>query len=319
MLAKNKISPYAGLHPAETKLVTVDVATATEYTGKYAFKRQRDIRQRHVNSLASKMRNGTFLPWTQLYFCELPDGSLQLVDGYHRLNAVIQSGITVPFVRTIHKVSNAEEVGKAYSRIDLQLGRKPIDAAKGTGLDEKIPNIKVALAAMQHVLCRFAKDDNKEDITKDRDIHQATLLNEYQTASYALEAARADGVKGYLPLIMTGPVYAVALVTTAIKPEAALEFWGAVMRNEGHGLQPKGQWKVLFDYLSTHKGGEAKYWQRIRAAAFVWNAYYVGKDIKNIPARVLLKTRPVHILGTAFDNRPIEERGGPTRTRLGPK
>lgn len=321
MLAKNKVTPYADalLRAVSQDAVMVTPDVAQNALDKCQFEKQRIVRPRHLNHLASEMRNGDFLPWTQLYFCELPDGSLQLVDGYHRLNAVIQSGVTVPFTRTFYKVPTQEDVGRTYSRIDAPKIRTPMDRAKATGLDEVIPNTQTALAAMRHVLCDFALDDNKEDRTKSDTAKQAALRNDYQHASHALAPAMADGMKGYRSLVLNGPVYAVALVTTAIRPEAALEFWGAVVKNEGYGLQPKGQWKVLHDYLVNHRGSQTKYWERIRAAATAWNAYYTGKEIKGIPAKALLKATPVHILGTKFDNRPIEERGGPTRARLGPK
>ena len=83
---------------------------------------QRKVRQAHVERLSNEMRRGTFRPGTMIETMAF-GGREYLINGQHRLHAVIESGTTQVFTIQQTVVNSMEEIAFAYGRTDIGLKR----------------------------------------------------------------------------------------------------------------------------------------------------------------------------------------------------
>lgn len=95
---------------------------------------QRRVRLHHVVFLAEQMRREEFLQHTTIDFVRY-DGSDYLVDGQHRLLAVVRSGLPQSFVVITREAKTEEQIGLIYGLTDLNLRRTISDFTSAIGLD----------------------------------------------------------------------------------------------------------------------------------------------------------------------------------------
>lgn len=119
--------------PITTTLMEIDPAFAQHLIDTMPYTHQRKVRKQHVEYLADEMLRGSFIPATTIRI--MRNGTNQhLVDGQHRLNAVIASGVPVVFnVVEIHATD--EEIAREYGLIDIGLRRTPGEAINPHELD----------------------------------------------------------------------------------------------------------------------------------------------------------------------------------------
>ena len=91
------------------------------------FDRQRSLREHHIFTLAEEMEGGNFIPHSAIVFARL-DKQDFLIDGQHRLNAVMLHGkpVNLPILTKI--AANLEQVARWYASIDQ--GREMIGARR---------------------------------------------------------------------------------------------------------------------------------------------------------------------------------------------
>jgi hypothetical protein len=139
---KNDLVKHLDLYPKGLRRVWARIKTqhgvkitpkkAAEFLAKL-FKGQRHVTRTHVMSLAEKMREGTFIDTSQDVAFDWFD---RLIDGQHRLLAVIESGVTVEMTVTwgldpivyIHRDEDAKSrsmgtyLSKYFSHPDRAVG-----------------------------------------------------------------------------------------------------------------------------------------------------------------------------------------------------
>lgn len=110
---------------------------ASEMLATMQYEHQRPIRADHVKMLVGEIRAGRFVPGTTLRIAYV-DGTPMLIDGQHRLSAIVASGIPQTFIVLEEAAPNTEYVAWAYGNLDIGKTRAPSDLYKAMGLAERL-------------------------------------------------------------------------------------------------------------------------------------------------------------------------------------
>lgn len=234
---------------------------------------QRRLDMGFVHRLANAMWRGKFLESGQIRLAAL-GGKRILVDGQHRLWAVIQSNTTQRFVVTVTPVDTEAEIREMYAEIDQGRPRSYFEVYRSLDLHGKL-NLKAADvskigSAAPYVLGGFDGTlSNKA--SKIRDL-RITFIEDYAHEGKTILDAIAKGNLRIRSKICMGPVFSVALVTASYKPRKSVEFWSGVADVSG---LPTGDPRFrLRDYLledDPKKRRRGVEWSHLTANA--WNAF----------------------------------------------
>jgi hypothetical protein len=229
---------------------------------------------------------------------------LILVNGYHRLHAVIDSEAIIEFQVMIEPVADMDEVRNLYCSIDTNI-RKRSDSEIGqaAGLSEEIgvrsgviTNALAAVATIAGGLRVLKLIDRPADVVtaygrKDAVKGWATELQVY--------AEIMDKASSKMKTRMvTQGIMSIALVTLRHQPEKAIEFWTAVAEDDG--LRKGDPRKTLHNLLieGIHRGHVDA---GLKYASVAWNAWMQGRKLEIL--RIYDKTE-CQPLGTPFEAAP---------------
>lgn len=265
----------------KSELVDVTPALAANLRASSHFERQRVLRQPHIDRLASEMKNGTFVPATQIYLAVLPDKSMRILNGNHTLEAVAKGDFPVPLTLTYHTVKDLDEAGRLYARFDIQRTRTWGDAYKAYGFDAAIPSewmTKIG-SALGMIISGFSSrtllvDNNM----RSRDI-RSQFMEAYKDTALLLLNSFNHPTAEAVRFMKRRQVLAIALETARYQPSAAAEFWSEFVRDDG--LKNGNPRKTLLKYL-RESGSANSLTEAIgqaTAIALAWNAFYKGKEI----------------------------------------
>jgi hypothetical protein len=263
------------------------------------YDRQRRLSMEHIRRLASEMRNGWFLPGTPIWFCVMPDESMLIVNGNHTLEAVVDSGVSLPLTFVYQQVQTLEDVAKAYACFDIQRMRTWMQAAEAAGLAEDVPLAKNVLAALTHVIGDFNSDARHNPHLRSRPV-RFRLMEEYKVAASLLHSCLAGAPPVNTKYVRRSGVMAVALATVRYQPSSAETFWRDMVWDDG--LRKDDPRKVLLRYLQQHDTtGTTATRENIIAAANCWNAAFENRTLDHVKPG---NTTRVVILGTPWSNPP---------------
>ena len=264
---------------AELHVITPETARFMRDT--MHFERQRKISPANVDRLANEMKNGTFIPGTQVYLCELPSGQRMIVNANHTLEAIAASGVPQVMVVTCKRVKDIDEAGRLYAVFDIHKARSWLDSLKATGIsdgDSATKNAKV-LAALG---CIENKLDQMGTFKSASRLGRIERMAEYEDVANIFWQTVAGAPKDGMRFATRAPVMAVALITLRYQPSLAVEFW----RNFAHdnGLAEGMPEKALLSYLRNNKavGGAMARKLQVRAVASAWNAKFRDADVQYV-------------------------------------
>ncbi len=128
--------------PLTTTLITITPDMARNLVETLPYEFQRSVRKYHVDDLAEEMRRGTFLHATTIRVMVIkpnPDSPDRqyVIDGQHRLRAVISSGIPQLFNLITERVADYKIIARTYGALDRGLRRTIGDGLRPLKLDEE--------------------------------------------------------------------------------------------------------------------------------------------------------------------------------------
>ena len=255
------------------------------------FERQRPIGANHVARLAEEMRRGWFLAGTPIFICVLPDGQQVIVNGNHTLEAITESGVTLPLVIIRRQVRDMDEAAAAYATFDIHRARTWKNTLQAIGFGDEVPMAEKVIAALGLIQTGFTYAGNNEF---DRNSRKARfeLVPDYTTAAHVIAGCLENAPRIERQYIERAGTMAVALYTARYQPSLAEEFWGEMVRDDG--LRATDPRKSFLRWCATNKSGAGSTRPlQARAAATAWNAYFQKRDLDFI--------RPIHtmrLLGT---------------------
>lgn len=113
-------------HEAVTFAQIITPAEADHMIKTMRYENQRQPRDRKVQEYAAEMVAGTFRELTQI-FIAIYHGQYVILDGQHRLKAVVESNIPHLFTIVQKEVGSEDELARIYSTTDIGARRTPSD------------------------------------------------------------------------------------------------------------------------------------------------------------------------------------------------
>lgn len=268
---------------------------------------QRKIDHRAVGVYAEMMRRGLWQVADPIAFGRLA-GRLVLVNGQHRLHAIVAFGRPVEFRVAINDCETERDLRSLYYRYDtvMRIRTKPqILSAVGLAEEKGVGKgtARAVFSAINIIVNGFTTPSNhtrsaaalaKMSIV---DLRMEACDPWWEPAK-ALEVALKRGQSEINNRIMRATTYAVALITMRYQPEKAEKFWRGVAENDG---LKRGDPRHTFvrDLLSRNTAVGTND-QGIIATAHAWNAFYDGRQLHHIKVG---SDHSLRIAGTPIGNR----------------
>lgn len=325
----NIADPSTGAPPTSTwTTYTRDDALAILASG--VFEHQRPVRPRHVDYLARLMTNGDF-EGSEIKFAQLPDGRRFLINGQHRLHAIVRSECPQTLLCTVVPAVDLKQVSVLYAAEDRGLARNVADTYRAFGLLDTL-NIGATLlgrgaAAMALIAAGF--DRSRYSSHRVTDAQRVRLLEAWAPELQQWqEIVGAPGHERFeVGRLNNAGVLAVALVTLRYQEARAIPFWSAVRENDG--LKKGTPERTLVDYVQLRMGQRTTNGSAVASyVAAVWNSYFSNRPTTSArPLRSLF----ILILGSPYsgdvlitaDDSPVStpaepiERAGAAATERG--
>lgn len=296
-----------GLDIEEGRLVvTPDIALGI--LNKYNYERQRKITQQSVRAYAGDMKRGRFDPLTQITF-GMVNRKLVLINGQHRLKAVVESATSQEFQVAIRRFASMAELHESYGRFDrgrlrsMTAALRASEAGAGLGIPERVRN------AAPHAATIIGCDMRR--------LHPSTIPAELLTKDGKLEAiepwwpfvakyasAITCGESDLKRRMITAPVLATALVTLKHQPARAFQFWQEVAQE--NGTQRVAPSRALA--IALRRENLNNYETALQLTAKAWNAFYSDQEVKWFRVDASFVYR---LLGTPFGDDPNAEHETP--------
>jgi hypothetical protein len=278
----------------------VTPGTAQRILEDFNYARQREVKARHVSKLAAQMKAGTWLEGSQIYFGRLPSGDMHLINGQHRLNAIIEANQAQVFQVFILAVKDESELRSAYYRLDVvQRSRGENDVLKGAQVAETL-GVKTSIAAGAYRAAPFILNGMKyvagvhrDNVESDLADGRLNLISDWATTIQLFQEVTAGAENDLRLKLASGGTMAAAMVTLKYQEKRAIPFWKGVANNE---MLEKGDPRrtlilCLLD-RNTRRAGAG-----LQFCAIAWNAWFQGRSLHSI--RVYDTTKP-SFLGTPY-------------------
>ena len=316
-IQEQSISQYTANGMPNPAMLTITPETAQRWLETMLYEHQRPIRQSHVEYLAEEMRRGRFVQGLQMHIVEYENASV-LVDGYHRLWAIVESGLsqTVAVLRT--RVATKEEIAWIYGNTDIGMRRTGAQLIGALELPQEIGcsimEVRQLSGAIPFMLSGCVRTSYAETrYHKDDLIHHIRLYAPYARSYFAQQHDMSDTLRkranrsSTLSIALLTWRYAAPYAESRGDPSVA-EFWRGVLFDDG--VQIGDPRKLVNRHLlmvnvsasasSVHSSGElvtTGYSARYIAACF--NAYMERRQLKM--AKVNDATAPIRLYGVPND------------------
>jgi len=251
---------------------------------RYEFNRNEKTAKAHISALARMMQAGSWRPASAIEFARMPDGSLTLVDGHHRMLAQVAAGVDIVWTVLIHDVDGASAVRDLFWTYDTTLRKRSINnvmngvqAAENMGLS-KTMTTAIARASV-FIEAGLSATNGPESTTF---TPEETLLAMQEWSSQARHYDEC--VKAAPPALrrklLSVQICAAALITLRIDDQGAKAFWMDIAKDDG--LRRGTPQKTLLDWMrDTHLAGSGLTASTV-AVARAWNAYRSGSTLSAI-------------------------------------
>jgi hypothetical protein len=258
---------------------------AAQILERFNYKHQRRLDRPHIAKLAVQMIDGTFDAGTQVVFAVLPDHSYHLINGQHRLRAVIDSGCSVEFQILLKPVETEDQLHEAYYRQDtVQRTRSmaaivaSINVAEDAGISKTIA--KNAMGAGVFI----AQDMNSLQAANRDPRHGSPDGKLYAISHWWDQVKEYDAIISVAerPLkraMANSSIIAVAIVTLKYSHEKAVSFWRGVAEDDG--LKKGDPRRHLISAL-TERSFSGSPNQIAVLAAKAWNAWFADVPLYNL-------------------------------------
>lgn len=314
-LTQQQTQPMVVALPLNATVMTVAPAQAKEWLDSMGYDHQRRIRSHHVEYLAEEMRRNRFIQGTQIHLVRF-DGRYHLVDGQHRLQAVVTAGMAQSFSVLTTEVQTKEDMAWVYGSTDIGMKRTSGDllgALEMAGeLDLKADYLGRFSAAIIFLASGCISQSHiKNDLHRDDMVKYMRLYAPYAREFYDLSFGAPGEIRRGVTRVAT---FSVALLTLRFSAERAAqrgdpsisEFWkGAIFDDSIPIGDPR---KVAHRHLLTTAmpSGRGVMLSSTVSAAYssrylvnCVNAYMERRDLKM--GRVNDQRAPIALYGAPAD------------------
>jgi hypothetical protein len=279
-------------------VMTVDPSMARSML-EMKFPLQRSVSTHHIQFLRETMKAGEFDGGEPIRLGLAPNTSWMLLNGQHRLHAVVSGEMTVDMVVVYTRCQSAEDLAKVYARIDRGRQRNMMDAMKALGFisrDNQMSYTDLKILSRASVLLRIGLRSGSIDgstyNSKSAEARHAEMEKWQQPARQYFAAIHGSAEKW---LLERREVASIGIVTFADAPDTAQTFWGEAAKDDGlRANDPRKKMLEVLRRTTPDRGGVG---YTANAVASCWNAYVEGRDLSKVIVRdpradiTLLNTR----------------------------
>lgn len=296
-----------------TRILEVSPATARQWIAEHKYEAQRPPDRRTVEYYASEMRLGRFKQLTQIELDSL-DGKRYLIDGQHRLLAVIECGLPQRFSLLEVPVSSREELDYRYAQTDRGRTRTVTDQYRALSLPQEFGLTETQTNALGSAVLfirgDFERSSNRGVSLEDK----LSLMREYGIYAGYFYEVMAGAIREIAPTLVRQSTLAVALVTyrysaTRFSVSRIDEFWQGVATD--NGLQVGDARKVAHRHLlrTGMVGGAVKshYAERVPAsesAIYLANCFNAFVENRPLNSTRVYRDSVIRIAGSPFTGKP---------------
>lgn len=278
---------------------TWNPAQANAVFNRYRYSRNRNENkaQAHIDALARQMKDGSWLSRSPLDFARLPDGSLTLVNGHHRLIAQVKSGRNIEWLVIIHDCEDADEVANLFWRFDTVLRKRSVNnMLAGVNAAENLGLGRMTAASLAKTVT-FIDNGMRPPLGQNTRTYtpseKLALMAEWQAEAADYEKAVDNSPASIRRKLYIAQVMAVALVTIRANRESAVEFWSGIAADDG--LNRGDPRKTLLDFLRDTHGTSTGFTATAVACARAWAAWEQKRDL----GMIRVGRAPIRIHGTS--------------------
>jgi hypothetical protein len=234
------------------------------------------------------MKDGNWIDGGQITFCQTHDGRKILVNGYHRLNAIIDAGIPCIFnVRTVH-VKSIDDARRVYATFDTMARKRSAgEILRAEGVAEKYGltnQVADAVFSAAPLLANGMKYRNYQKAPEliGNIINRLNISTDYWVYGKKYQDMTSSATYRHRQKMLVAGVIGVAFITIKHQTAKAEDFWRGVASMENMGADdPRMSYAKLLQekkYTTRIKDGEVP--MPARDAALAWNAFYEGRPLK---------------------------------------
>lgn len=293
------------------EVAKIDRTTAVKMLEEHPYTRQRDINARQIEFYAEMMTAGEWKPFSdiEIAYAVNGDGTEHgyLINGQHRLYAVIESNSEVEFVVKHVVCDSQEEVGQRYGTVDVGRVRSPADYARSLALSEELGFKEYLINRLTSAVTAIHNEFKRSGHYNISTPQKFILVREYRKEARQYFTNTAGGVAVVTKQMNRSFPLAVALITlkesVAIYGEEKVKhFWSGIAFD--NGLKTGDPRKLAnYHFMQVALGMSAKgtrieapYTARFLANCF--NAFVEDRELKQ--TRVDDALAPIIIYGTHF-------------------
>lgn len=281
------------------ELKTVTPEMATKLLSSCQYEHQRKLRPKLVARYARDMQAGNWMPGGVIELCEHKD-DLYLINGQHRLHAVVESGKDQCFLMKTDRVFTLKDVAHRYYTIDTGGMRSFHELVNSLELKDKTgmsaATINRVRAAARFIAGGFDDADPefyRAILSPDEGLRLVQYWEEPAIEFYDTISGRNQALYNRMK---NAAVLSVALVTFKYQCSFARKFWGNVAENDGLKVGQPERACVEFLYENTlSKKGMNVYARRV---ANCWSAFFENRVISR--TQVKDPDSNINIAGTPF-------------------
>lgn len=271
-----------------------------------AYPRQRAVRWWFVEQLEAELKRGA-LGRSQIQIAEL-GAQRFVVDGQHRLWAVLRSGVTWEFDLAVTRCDSMQEVDRLYTRIDRGKVRskddylRAVDGYADLGMGKR--QVQKAYGAAAVLITGFDNSNPSDDRIARLEDARYAVIREWAEWFIAYDDAVAGCPSEMYHSLAVRALHAVAVVTCRYQPEKARDFWRRVASVDGL-TRYSGEGQLSRAILSGKMHWERKVLQPSRMVAKCWNAYYAGTTLQKLKVMDGELGKPILVAGTPYDGKKV--------------
>lgn len=295
----SELAPESDLR-IETTVVTPDLAQ--HWLAAYPYQGQRPVRNHRVTELATYMARGEF-EVSEIVIAHVGDHGY-LVNGQHRLHAVVESGMPQRMVLIRRILPDLDAVARVYATFDRPMKRSDADGFRASGLaadvgltDRQVGKLSAIAAFVDAGFLRHVQAATYALRSVSR---RSELVREWAPEARLYFDAISSAPRGVHQRLEGASVASVGIVTYRYQQESADAFWPVVAA--GVGLEKDSPAYTLLRYLIDNIVMSSTMNRYTRAVAAAWNAHYADRTLSLI--KVFDPASPMVIRGTPYDGKP---------------
>lgn len=271
------------------------------------FPEQRKRKLYRMRKHLLRIQRGAWRSSFCITFAVSRDGRIWLVDGQHRLWAIVEHDAPVPVRIVFDEVADEREARRLYAFFDeMDSVRNSTEVLDALGVSETMGVKRITAQRLYRALpllmnnfeaVRGGTASNDAGDVKLQDLRMAEIGNwQLEAVKYERICATADP---YIQKKLMGAgCMAVALYTLKHQPARAIEFWTGVAANDG--LRKGDPRSRLIADMQERALSVGSVRQSVQQPSIAWNAWNEGRELKIIKC---LNGAAISIWGTPMAKR----------------